>query len=281
MKFAVVGASGLLGQEFVTLPVSGGLYVSSFGRNNLNLESDAGSIAQTIGETDFIINCVAYTAVDLAESNPEDAFLVNHLYAEKLAMAAKLIGARFMHVSTDYVFDGQATAPYLISDEPNPQGVYGASKRAGELAVIDSGADATIFRTAWLYGAHGKNFAKTIAGVLEKNGSARVVNDQVGQPTWTKDLAELILSYCKSDDRPQIVHATASGQATWFDFAQEVALSLGMQDTAVTPVTTSEFPTPAQRPAWSVLDNRSPGHEVIGDWRDRWRIAAPSVLGLG
>jgi len=280
MKTSLIGASSMLAHDVASAITKTDDVVSSFGRNDLDMNLSSEKLARAIGQTDVIINCVAYTAVDLAESNPDDAFLVNHLYAEKLAMAAKLIGARFMHVSTDYVFDGHAKTPYSISDQPNPQGVYGASKRAGEIAVLESGADATIFRTAWLYGEHGKNFAKTITGVLEKQGSARVVNDQVGQPTWTKDLAQLILSYCESDNRPQIVHATASGQATWFDFAQEIALSLGMPADVVTPVASSEYATPAKRPAWSVLDNRSPGHPVIGDWRERWLLAAPAVLGL-
>jgi dTDP-4-dehydrorhamnose reductase len=148
----------------------------------------------------------------------------------------------------------------------------------GEQLVASSGADYSISRTSWLYSAGGKNFAKTIARYLEANGSVRVVNDQIGQPTWARDLAEQVIAVAQLEEMPRIVHAVSSGQASWADFACEIAKSLGLGVESVIEVSSSEFKTAAKRPAFSVLDNSTFGIEPIGDWRERWAEAAPIVL---
>ena len=204
---------------------------------------------------------------------------MNAIAAGKLAQVSALVGARYLQISTDYVFKGDATKPYLTSDTPDPQTEYGRSKALGELLVSESGAEYSIIRTAWLYGAAGKCFPKTIANALERNGSARVVSDQHGQPTWTKDLAELILACAQLKEMPRIVHGTSSGEATWFEFAGEVAKTLGLDsDEVIEPVSSAEYPTAAVRPKWSVLDNSSEVLRPIGNWRERWHMAAAEVL---
>ena len=184
-----------------------------------------------------------------------------------------------IHVSTDYVFRGDAQKAYLTSDKPDPQNEYGRSKALGEVLVAESGADYSIVRTAWLYGCGGSCFPKKIAETLQSKGIARVVNDQIGQPTWAKDLSELILACSELENLPRIVHGTASGLATWAELASEVAVFLGLNPAEViVPISSSDLPTPAIRPKWSVLDNSTNGLIPIGDWRERWRIAAPKVL---
>jgi dTDP-4-dehydrorhamnose reductase len=200
---------------------------------------------------------------------------VNGDYAGKLARASKIVGAKFLHLSTDYVFDGNSEIPYKTNAIPNPQGAYGRSKLLGEKLVEESGANYTIFRTAWLYGAHGRCFPKVIHEKASQGELLRVVNDQFGQPTWTKDLAEQILSYAQLNNAPAIVHSVSSGKASWFDFATEV-----VGDYPIEPVSSGKFVTAAKRPTYSVLDNSSHVVTPIGDWKERWLAAKGDVLGL-
>lgn len=281
MKYAVIGDKGMFGSEMVKLLLEKGTVVAGFNRSNLDLEVfTAEEVAAQLVGFQVIINAVAYTAVDKAETELFEANSANGIIAGKLAQAAALLGAQFLHVSTDYVFDGTGNRPYLVTDQVDPQTEYGRSKALGEQLVAESGANYTILRTAWLYGAFGRCFPKVIAGVIEKNGSVKVVGDQFGQPTWTRDLAEQVLAYSLVEDAPRIVHAVASGKASWADFAVEVARSLGLNgDEVVESIATSGYPTPAKRPAWSVLDNSSELVEPIGDWRERWLLAADAVLG--
>ena len=286
MLWGVIGNTGLMGSDMITALDDCGIQTQSFNRTNPNLEQTTDSItqilSQSLQEKPFtLLNAVGYTAVDKAESEQDQANLVNAEYPGKLALAAKDLGAQFIHISTDYVFDGFSSTPYKTTDAPNPQSAYGRSKLAGEVAVQESGADYQIFRTAWLYGANGNCFPKTVANVLKEQGQIKVVADQIGQPTWTKDLAELIIAHqdLEASSRPRIVHATASGSCSWYEFACEIALSLGYDpDQVIIPITTAEYPTPAKRPAYSVLDNQNEPGLVIGDWRERWREAAPLVL---
>ncbi len=281
MKYAVIGDKGMFGAEMVQLLLEKDLDVTGFNRSSLDLEVfTAEELAAQLEGFQVIINAVAYTAVDKAETELFEANSTNGIIAGKLAQASALLGSLFMHISTDYVFDGMGKEPYLITDPVNPQSEYGRSKALGERLIAESGANYTIFRTAWLYGAFGRCFPKIIAGVIEKNGSAKVVGDQFGQPTWARDLAEQVLAYSLVENAPKIVHAVASGKTSWSEFAIEVANSLGARgENVVTSITTSEYPTPAKRPAWSVLDNSSDFVEPIGDWRERWLIAADEVLG--
>jgi dTDP-4-dehydrorhamnose reductase len=286
LLWGVIGNTGLLGSDISAVLANSGIQTQCFNKANLSLEQSKDSITQALGPSfrenaSILANTVGYTAVDKAESEPDQANLVNAVYPEKLAVASKTLDARFIHISTDYVFDGTSSAPYKTTDTPNPQSAYGQSKLAGEIAVQESGADYQIFRTAWLYGANGNSFPKTVARVLKEQGQMKVVNDQVGQPTWTKDLAELIIAHQDVDAsfRPRIVHATASGSCSWYEFACEIALSLGYDpDQVIIPITTDEYPTPAKRPTYSVLDNENETGLIIGDWRERWREAAPLVL---
>lgn len=279
MLWGVIGNTGMLGSDLEQELLRSGHKVIGFNRSNLDLTISPSELAHQIscqGQFDVLVNCVAYTAVDKAESEPDQAMLVNGEYAGKLALVAKELGSRFVHISTDYVFDGSSGAPYLPEEKTNPQSAYGRSKLAGEIAVQESGADYQIFRTAWLYGANGPCFPKTVQRGLGQAGAMKVVADQIGQPTWTVDLAKLIIAHSKLDQAagPRIVHGTASGQASWFDFAQEIARSLGHDpEKVVQPITTADYPTAAARPAYSVLDNQNESGLVIGDWRERWRQA--------
>jgi dTDP-4-dehydrorhamnose reductase len=273
VRFVVVGRRGMFGSEMTHLLRSKGYEVIGFDRDSLNLDDSLEEISRKFLGIDVVINAVAYTAVDKAESEPEIANRINGEYAGKLAEATGLASARFMHISTDYVFDGNSVTPYTTNDSPNPQGAYGRSKLLGEELVRSSGADFTIFRTAWLYGANGRCFPKAMQERVANNESLRVVNDQFGQPTWTKDLAMQVLEFSKVSHSPEIVHAVSSGKASWFDFAKEI-----VGDYYVAPVSSMKFVTAARRPKFSVLDNSSDLVEPIGDWRERWRIAKPDVL---
>lgn len=280
MKYAVIGDKGMFGAEMVQLLLEKDIDVTGFNRSNIDLEVfTAEELAAQLEGFQVIINAVAYTAVDNAEAELFEANSTNGIIAGKLAQAAALLGARFMQISTDYVFDGMGKRPYLVTDAINPQSEYGRSKALGEQLIAESRANYTILRTAWLYGEFGRCFPKVIAGVIENNGSAMVVGDQFGQPTWTRDLAEQVLAYSLVENPPKIVHAVASGKASWSDFATEVANSLGLSgEDVVTSITTSEYPTPAKRPSWSVLDNSSDLVQPIGNWRERWLVAADKVL---
>lgn len=280
MRFAVIGSRGLLGAELASFLGSRGHFVTGFDRKNIDIHAIVPEdlVPQLTG-FDVVVNAAAFTRVDEAETEIYEANAVNAIAAGKLAQVSALVGARYLQISSDYVFKGDATKPYLTSETPDPQTEYGRSKALGELLVSESGADYSIIRTAWLYGAAGKCFPKSIANALERSGSARVVRDQHGQPTWTRDLAELILDCAHLDQMPKIVHGTSSGEATWFEFACEVAKSLGLDsDDVVVPVSSAEYPTAAVRPKWSVLDNSSQALKPIGNWRERWHVAAAEVL---
>lgn len=287
MKWAVLGNTGLFGSDLEQALLISGEQVVGFNRLNLELSQSPKDLLariSSVGNFDIIVNAIAYTDVEMAESQPDLSMVVNSEYAGKLAWIAKELGASFAHLSTDYVFDGSSTDPYKPTDLTNPQTAYGLSKLSGEIAVQESGVDFQIFRTAWLYGANGPCFPKTVEKALGQSGSMTVVADQFGQPTWTVDIARLIIAHSKlaQGSRPRIVHATASGQASWFEFASEIARSLGHDpEKVVQPITTAEYPTPAKRPAYSVLDNQNETGLVIGDWRQRWQKAAAEVLSGG
>jgi len=273
MRFAVIGSQGMFGSEMVLFLQSHGQQVQTFNRETLNLDSSVEELTTKLIGFDHLINAVGYTAVDRAEAEPELANKVNGEYPERLALVSKNLGAKFSHVSTDYVFDGLSTTPYETNHPRNPRGAYGRSKAIGEELIENSGANFTIFRTAWLYGQYGRCFPKVMHERAAKGEHLRVVNDQFGQPTWTKDLAAQVFAFSTLSTQPRIVHAVASGKASWFEFAEEV---VGAYE--VEPVSTDEFVTAAKRPAFSVLDNTSQLVEPIGDWRDRWKIAKTEVL---
>lgn len=278
MRIAVIGSTGMFGSDLLSLLNAKGIESQGFNRQTLDLGQSAESLATVFKGFDAVVNAVAFTAVDKAEIEIYEANTVNGIYAGLLARASKIAGARFVHISTDYVFDGLSAIPYKVYEVTNPQSAYGKSKALGEQLVAESGAEYSIVRTAWLYGANARCFPTVMADLLKKNGSVRVVSDQFGQPTWTRDLAEVVIQVLKLTQMPRIVHAVSSGQASWSDFAKEVAISIGSSEEAVDEISSAEYPTPAKRPAWSVLDNSSDVIVPIGDWRERWRVAAPEVL---
>jgi dTDP-4-dehydrorhamnose reductase len=273
VRFAVLGDRGMFGTDMVQFLQSDQKVVIGFNRDSMDLKAPIDELAKQLQDFDVIINAVAYTAVDKAESELELANLINGEYAGKLSRVAKSVGAKFMHISTDYVFDGSAETPYLTNAPTKPQSAYGSSKLLGETLIAESGANYTIFRTAWLYGKHGRCFPRVIIEKASNNEPLRVVNDQFGQPTWTKDLAQQVLAFAGLVDAPEIVHAVSSGKTTWFDFAKEIVGAY-----PIDPVSSSEFVTPAKRPSYSVLDNSSNLVIPIGDWRDRWQVARTDVL---
>jgi dTDP-4-dehydrorhamnose reductase len=273
MGFAVIGDRGMFGAEMVKFLNSQERKVAGFNRDSMELDASIDDLAKQLQNFEVIINAVAYTAVDKAESELELANLVNGEYAGKLSLVAKTVGAKFMHISTDYVFDGSAASPYSTNSPTNPQSVYGSSKLLGEHLVSESGAKYTILRTAWLYGRHGRCFPKVMFDKASKNEPLRVVNDQFGQPTWTRDLADQVLAFSELSEAPKIVHAVASGKTSWFEFAKAI-----VGDYPIEPVSSAEFATPAKRPSYSVLDNSSDLVTPIGDWRQRWQVAKTDVL---
>ena len=232
---------------------------------------------------DVVVNAAAYTAVDKAEQEPEAAFMVNAKGPEAIARACAESGAYLIHYSTDYVFDGQGHRPYLFDDSTAPLGVYGESKLDGEEAIRASGCDYAILRTAWVYAAHGKNFLLTMLRLANERDELRVVGDQIGTPTPAALIADVTADIVASQNKPSGTwHLTPHGQTSWHGFAEAIiagAYDRGLlaKRPVVTAISTAEFPTPATRPAWSVLDNGS----LEQDWGlmlPDWSVALDKVL---
>lgn len=281
MRWLVTGASGMLGSDAVSLLRSRGHEVTAAARSALDI-TDAASVAAAVAGHDVVLNCAAWTDVDGAEQHEAQAFEINAVGPANLARAARRHGARLVHVSTDYVFDGLAASPYPVDAPLRPRSAYGRSKAAGEWAVrAEAPEEHLIVRTAWLYGAGGSCFPRTIARVATERGSVSVVDDQVGQPTWSADVADLVLRLVQGEAPPGTFHATSSGQASWFEFARAVCESAGLGADVVAPTTSSDFVRPAPRPSYSVLGHgaeETVNVSAIGDWRDRWAAASASVL---
>ena len=274
MRILVAGANGQLGSDCLEVLADGEV----FGLDLPDLDiADAASVRSAFSDVrpDVVVNCAAYTAVDRAESDEAAADRVNREGPGVLAAACAATGARLVHISTDYVFSGDRPVPepWLESDEPAPRTAYGRTKLAGERAIAASGCDHAILRTAWLYGARGRNFPKTMLRLALKNpaDTARVVADQWGCPTWSWRLAEQIRAVIDHPGRVSgVCHAVGLGSATWFEFA-EAFLSLVDVRHRLTPCETADYPTPAHRPANSILDCgklRAAGLLVMDGWRD-------------
>jgi dTDP-4-dehydrorhamnose reductase len=230
--------------------------------------------ARARGGLPVVLNAAAYTAVDAAESDVDTAFAVNARGPENLAAACRAEDLPLIQVSTDYVFPGDGTTPYTPGDATGPRSVYGRSKLAGEHAVLESGARTWVVRTAWVYGAVGGNFVKTMARLAGSRQKLSVVDDQRGSPTWSADLAAglLELADAVSGDAPgqRVLHCTGGGETTWFSFARAVFEELGEDPARILPCTTLDFPRPAPRPAYSVLSDaawRQAGLTPLRDWR--------------
>jgi len=269
----------MLGSEFANSFEHLGTRFQAFNRDNFDLSGSTGTIAKQLMGFDLVLNCIAYTAVDRAESEWELAEAVNATFPSKLATASSLNGFKLIHFSTDYVFDGESSTPYRTSDKRSPQNAYGRSKLLGENLIQESEANYAIFRTSWLYGQFGSCFPKTISRLAQTKNEVTVVNDQHGQPTWTRDVVDLVATYFQTSCQERVVHATSSGSATWFDFAREVTRSMGAEHERKVVATTSDrFPLKAQRPKYSVLSHEDSQLPPIGEWAARWQIASNRVL---
>ncbi|AEG45110.1 dTDP-4-dehydrorhamnose reductase [Isoptericola variabilis] len=279
-RWLVVGAGGMLGQDVVAAARAAGAEVVGAARADIDVTS-ADATARAAEGFDVVVNCAAWTAVDDAETQEPAAFAVNAVGAANVARAAARAGARVVHVSTDYVFDGRATAPYAEDAPVAPRSAYGRTKAAGEWAVRAEAPDHLVVRTAWLYGAGGPCFPKTMARLGADRDLLTVVHDQVGQPTWTVDLADLVVRLVAAGAPAGTYHGTSSGSASWFEFTERIVASAGL-DVRVEPTTSDAFVRPAPRPAYSVLGHDAllaAGVEPIADWADRWDVAAETVLG--
>ncbi|NEP60447.1 MAG: dTDP-4-dehydrorhamnose reductase [Symploca sp. SIO2G7] len=285
MNLLLLGCQGQVGKELqITLSRLGSL--TAWDRNNLDLTDTDKIISAVVAQKpDVIVNAAAYTAVDRAESEPDLAYQVNATAPKKLAQAAETCGAKLLHISTDYVFNGQQNRPYLPDAQPNPLGVYGQSKQVGEVAVQSTTQHYAILRTAWVYGAKGKgNFVKTMLRLGAERDQLGVVYDQVGTPTWTYDIARAITALIPNLDEKTygIYHYTNSGAVSWYDFAIaifEEAQSMGydLQLSHVQPITSDQYPTPTKRPAYSVLGCEKLA-QVIGETAPHWRTSLRKML---
>lgn len=269
MKVAVIGARGMLGTDFMEACGAAGLQAFGFDQPEIDV-TDYQTLLGAIPQSDWIINCAAYTNVDGAEKAPDDAFAVNAKGARNLARLAVMMRTPLLHISTDYVFDGHRDHPYTEWNRPNPINIYGASKLAGEQAIRGQGCEYIIVRTQSLFGRHGPNFVKTIARRLtESDDELRVVSDQVSSPTYTGHLSIALLYLLKANQRG-IVHISASGECSWYEFACAIANKVKPTAT-IMPVRTEEFPRPATRPPYSVLDHhrfRQWTSHIMPTWRE-------------
>jgi dTDP-4-dehydrorhamnose reductase len=289
-RWLVAGAGGMLGTDLMAALASRGEAVTGLDRAGLDV-TDAASVTDAIARhrPEVVVNCAAWTAVDDAEASEEQALAVNAGYAARLAAGCAVAGARMVQVSTDYVFAGDAGRlagdagrPYAEDDVPAPRTAYGRTKLAGERAVLDRlPGSGYIVRTAWLYGAHGGNFVRTMIKLEDQRPTVDVVDDQHGQPTWTADVASQIIALIHAAAPPGIYHATSSGQTTWFGLAREIFGLLGADPDRVRPVPSSALSRPAPRPAYSVLGHGAwarLGVPPIGEWRSALHRAFPELL---
>lgn len=277
----VTGAKGMLGTDAMGLLQAHGHQVVGVDLGDLEL-TDPTAVKVALSDVDVVLNCAAWTAVDDAEESEGAALVANATIPAVLAGAAAATGTRLAHISTDYVFAGDASSPYAEDAPPSPRSAYGRTKAAGEAAVREGVPDAhLIVRTAWLYGAHGSCFPKTIAKVAAERGAVSVVDDQVGQPTWTRDVADLVLRLVEKEAPAGTYHATSSGETSWFGFARTVVEAAGLDPSIVTATDSTAFVRPAPRPAYSVLGHAALerlGIAPIGDWAERWAQASGEVL---
>jgi dTDP-4-dehydrorhamnose reductase len=276
MKLFIIGCNGQLGRDMMLAAAAHHFAVEGMDFPAIDI-TDERSVRDAVLRVspDAIINCAAHTAVDACETETERAFAINAAGVANIARAAKQADAKLVHISTDYVFDGTKKGPYVETDAPNPRSVYGKSKLAGELELIKTYDRHFIVRIAWLFGTRGNNFLKTIRSLAEKRASSgastgvplKVVNDQIGTPTYTMHVCKQILSLINTDHFG-LFHSTNEGWCSWYDFAKAIVKVYGLP-VEVMPCTTSEFPRPAPRPANSVLENerlKKLGLNIMPEW---------------
>lgn len=282
MKVLITGASGQLGWELRrTAPE--GWDIHTFDSNALDI-TQAGTVKKTLAtiRPQYVINAAAYTAVDKAETEFQKAYEVNAEGAANVAKSALEAGARLLHVSTDFIFDGESSRPYQPIDKPNPIGVYGASKLEGENRVAEIyHGDVTILRTAWVYSVHGANFVKTMLRLMKERDRLNIISDQIGTPTWAGKLAQAIWKMTAMPELKGYYHWTDAGVASWYDFAVAIyeeacSIELLQKPVEIHPIGTKDYPLPARRPSFSVLD-KTDTWAVVGE-AQHWRWSLREML---
>ena len=272
MRLLITGAGGMLATDVVAAASARGHEVVGLGRDRLDVSVREAVLDAVVRERpDAVINCAAYTNVDGAEADPDAAAAVNAAGAGFVAQAAAAVGAWVLHVSTDYVFDGEKGTPYLESDPTGPRSVYGSTKLLGERAVALAAPDThTIVRTSWLFGVAGHCFPATMLRLASERDLLTVVDDQVGCPTFTGHLAQALVGLADGEPQRGIVHVAAAGEGSWYDFAVEIMREADV-NVEVRPCSTAAFPRPARRPAYSVLRSERAGAPVLPEWHDGLR----------
>lgn len=262
MKVLVTGADGMLGSDLCPMLEDAGFDVIETTINELDV-TDELNVRKVISDVkpDVVVHCAAYTNVDKAEEEPDIAERINALATKYVAQACKKNNAVLVYISTDYVFNGKKNTPYEPTDETAPINVYGRTKLDGELEVKKNCDKYYILRTSWLYGHHGKNFVETMIN-LAKNSEVKVVDDQTGCPTWTVDLSDAIISFIDEEPPYGIYHACGAGSTTWYGFAKEIYNKMNL-DVNLLPCATEDFPRPAKRPKYSIMDNNG----LLRDWK--------------
>lgn len=283
MKIVITGKGGQLAWELLQLAPQQHEIIC-VGRGELDI-TDEVLVSEFIAKIkpDLVINTAAYTAVDKAEGDTETAYAVNELGTQYLAQACKVINARILHVSTDFVFDGTNTTPYQTDSIPHPINVYGASKLAGDIALQKILPEASVIvRTAWVYSVNGNNFVKSMLRLMKEKPQLGIIYDQVGTPTWAKGLAQWLWAVAEKPEVSGLYHWTDAGIASWYDFAvaiQELGIEKGLLKEAipVLPIPTSAYPTPAKRPAFSVID-KSTAEAIANIKTTHWRKQLSAMM---
>ncbi|MFC5743998.1 dTDP-4-dehydrorhamnose reductase [Actinomadura rugatobispora] len=278
MTWLITGAGGMLGTDLAARLGGDAVALTRAGLDLCDPAAVRAALRRHRPAT--VVNCAAWTAVDAAETDEGAALAVNGTAVGTLAAACAEAGATLVQISTDYVFDGRGDRPYPEDAPTSPVNAYGRTKLAGERAAAGAGGPCFIVRTAWLYGAHGPNFVRTMTRLAAERDTVSVVDDQIGQPTWTGDLADRIIALAGSGAPPGVYHGTAAGRTTWYGLAREIFTLLGLDPDRVRPVTSAEFTRPAPRPAYSVLGHdrwAEAGLKPMRDWRDALHAAWPSL----
>lgn len=263
MKVLVTGADGMLGSDLCPMLEDAGFEVIETTINELDITNEI-DVHRVIADVkpDYLVHCAAYTNVDKAEEEKDAAELINGTGTKYIAQACQKNGCIPVYISTDYVFDGEGKRPYKPEDKTNPINVYGLTKLHGEEAIQEFCDKYYILRTSWLYGHHGKNFVETMISIAG-NPEVKVVDDQTGCPTWTVDLADAIISVIDEEPEYGIYHACGAGSTTWYGFAKEIYSQMNLNVNLV-PCETKDFPRPAKRPKYSIMDNGG----LLRDWKD-------------